>query len=74
MMSREDDMRMLQIRIMFLFQRRYNINDAVFEEMDNKYAILDFLEYEYERLHLEGDEGILIDLVAMLREKGCALV
>ena len=74
MVSKELDKRLLQVRIMFLFQTQYNISDSMFEELDEQYHILKFLDDEYGVLHMTGDKGILEEIVSMLHTKGCTLV
>ena len=74
MVSKELDKRLLQVRMMFLFQTQYNISDSMFEQLDSQYHILKFLDDEYAVLHMTGDMGILEEIVAMLHTKGCTLV
>lgn len=66
----ELDMRLLQVSISRQFQRRFNISDDKFIELNNKYSILQYLEDNYYIFHLQGDEGTLTDLVNYLRKRG----
>jgi len=40
-----------------------------FNELDDKYAILEFIEDGYEPFHLMGNEGILEELHAYISEQ-----
>ena len=49
----------LQIEIANEYMKRYNMSLDEFNELDDKYAILEFIEDGYEPFHLTGNEGIL---------------
>ena len=52
----------LQIEIVNEYMRRYAVSLDEFIKLDEKYAILEFIEDGYEPLHLTGNEGILEEI------------
>jgi len=52
----------LQIEIVNEYMKKYNMTLNEFNELDDKYAILEFIEDGYEPLHLTGNEGILEEI------------
>ena len=59
----------LQIEIANEYMKRYNISIDEFNELDDKYAILEFIEDGYEPLHLTGNEGILEEINEYIKEQ-----
>jgi len=59
----------LQIEIVNEYMRRYNISLDEFIKLDDKYAILEFIEDGYEPLHLTGNEGILEEIHEYINEQ-----
>jgi len=59
----------LQIEIANEYMRRYNMSLDEFTELDDKYAILEFIEDGYEPFHLTGNEGILEEIHEYINEQ-----
>jgi len=59
----------LQIEIANEYMKRYNMSIEEFNELDEKYAISEFIEDAYEPLHLTGNEGILNEIQEYINEQ-----
>ena len=59
----------LQIEIANEYMKRYNISLDEFNELNDKYAILEFIEEGYEPFHLMGNEGILEEIHEYIEEQ-----
>ena len=59
----------LQIEIVNEYMKRCNITLNEFNELDDKYAILEFIEDGYEPFHLTGNEGILEEIHEYIKEQ-----
>ena len=59
----------LQIEIANEYMKRYNMSPDEFNELDDKYAILEFIEDGYEPFHLTGNEGILEEIHEYINEQ-----
>ena len=59
----------LQIEIANEYMKKYNMSLDEFNELDEKYAILEFIEDGYEPLHLTGNEGILEEIHEYINEQ-----
>jgi hypothetical protein len=59
----------LQIEIANEYMKRYNLSLDEFIELDEKYAILEFIEDGYEPFHLTGTEGILEEVHEYIKEQ-----
>jgi len=59
----------LQIEIANEYMKKYNISLDEFNELDEKYAILEFIEDGYEPFHLTGNEGILEEVHEYIKEQ-----
>jgi len=59
----------LQVEIANEYMKKYNISPAEFTDLDDKYAILEFIEEGYEPFHLTGNEGILEELHEYIKEQ-----
>jgi len=59
----------LQIEIANEYMKRYNISIDEFNELDDKYAILEFIEAGYEPFHLTGNEGIIEEINEYIKEQ-----
>jgi len=59
----------LQIEIANEYMKRYNLSLDEFIELDEKYAILEFIEDGYEPFHLTGTEGILEEVHEYINEQ-----
>ena len=59
----------LQIEIANEFIKRCGITLDEFNELDDKYAILEYIEDGYEPFHLTGNEGILEEIHEYIREQ-----
>jgi len=60
---------LLQIEIANEYMKKYNISLNEFNELDEKYAILEFIEDGYEPFHLTGNEGILEEIHEYIKEQ-----
>jgi len=61
----------LQIEIVNEYMKKYNLSLDEFNELDDKYAILEFIEAGYEPLHLTGNEGILEEIHKYIKDQKC---
>jgi len=59
----------LQIEIANEYMKRYNMSLDEFNKLDDKYAILEFIEDGYEPFHLTGNEGILEEIHEFINEQ-----
>jgi len=59
----------LQIEIANDYMKRYGMTLDEFNELDDKYAILEFIEDGYEPFHLTGNEGILEEIHEYIKEQ-----
>jgi len=59
----------LQIEIANEYMKRYSITLEEFNKLDDKYAILEFIEDGYEPFHLTGNEGILEEIHEYIKEQ-----
>ena len=59
----------LQIEIVNEYMKRYNISIDEFNELDDKYAILEFIEDGYEPFHLTGNDGIFEEIDEYIKEQ-----
>ena len=59
----------LQIEIVNEYIKKYNISIDEFNKLDDKYAIIEFIEDGYEPFHLTGNEGKLEVIDAYIKEQ-----
>jgi hypothetical protein len=69
-MQEQEQIIYMQTRIMQMFSERWNMPLKQVVSVFQKYALAEMIEENFDLYHVEGDESVYADLMAVLRKEG----
>lgn len=69
-MERRQEIIYMQVRIARIASERWRLSPRETAHVFETYRVAEYIEQNYELLHLEGDEAVFQDISAFLEAKG----